>query len=214
MEIRPRARALGLMCVGLLCMAAPGAANCQTLLNEAMADPARDWDGDGVYDFRDDEWVEIVNASSGPVDLTGLYLADETGAFVFGFTGSLNPGEVRLVFGSESVLWEQSHGESATGLRLGNDGDTVTLWQVSEGDTLLVDAYSYNTQEAEDDRSTGRNPDGGATWQIFDALNPYGGQGPPAGNGLPPTPGARNDGTGETPVAEAAWGRIKQLFTS
>jgi hypothetical protein len=214
MEIRLGARALWLMTVGLICMAAPGAANCQVLLNEVVADPARDWDGDGAYDFRDDEWVEVVNAGSGSTDLSQLFLADESGGFVYGFDGSLNPGEVRVVYGSESVLWEQSHGESATGLRLGNDGDTVTLWQVSEGDTLLLDAYSYNTQEAEDDRSTGRNPDGAGTWEIFDALNPYGGQGPPAGNGLPPTPGERNDGTGQTPVAESTWGRVKQLFIS
>lgn len=214
MEIRPRVRALLLMTVGLICMAAPGAANCQMLLNEVVADPARDWDGDGVYDLRGDEWIEIVNTGAGAADLSQIFVGDETGAFVYGFSGSLAPGEVRVVFGSESIVWEQGHGESATGLRLGNDGDTATLWQVSEGDTLLLDAYSYNTQEAEDDRSTGRNPDGGAIWEIFDALNPYGGQGPPAGNGLPPTPGARNDGTGEVPVAESTWGRVKQLFQS
>jgi hypothetical protein len=198
----------------VFCAAAPGAATCQVLLNEVMADPARDWNGDGGYQFRDDEWVEIVNAGSGPVDLAGYFVGDESGAFVYGFTGELSPGEVRVVFGSDSVIWEQANGESSTGLRLGNDGDTVTLWQVADGDTIPADAYLYNTHEAEDDRSSGRAPDGGPTWEIFDGLNPYSGEGPPAGNGGDPSPGARNDGTGGTAVAVATWGRVKALFAS
>ncbi|MEZ4653633.1 MAG: hypothetical protein R3E12_08585 [Candidatus Eisenbacteria bacterium] len=96
--------------------------------------------------------------------------------------------------------------------RLGNDRDTATLWQVANGDTLLVDAYSYNTQEAEDDRSTGRNPDGSSVWEIFDALNPYAGQGPPSGNGLAP-PRARATRRLH-PGRELTWGRVKRLFTT
>ncbi|MCA9727274.1 MAG: lamin tail domain-containing protein [Candidatus Eisenbacteria bacterium] len=215
MDGRSVMRCWGWIALGLICAAAaPGRGSCQALLNEIMADPATDWDGDGSYDFRGDEWIEIVNVGIDPLDLTQLYLGDESGGFVYGFEGTLASGEVRVVYGSQAVPWEQANGEAATGLRLGNDGDTATLWQVANGDTLLVDAYSYNTQEAEDDRSTGRNPDGSSVWEIFDALNPYAGQGPPSGNGLAPTPGARNDGEGSTPVASSTWGRVKRLFTA
>jgi hypothetical protein len=86
------------------------------------------------------------------------------------------------------------------------------------GSLVPVDAYSYNNYEAEDDRSSGRMPDGGVAWQMFDALNPYGGTATPAGNGLPPTPGMRNDGSGgnppPTPVEERNWGRIKALYSA
>lgn len=194
--------------------AQPGVGNCQMLLNEVMADPATDWNGSGAYSFRDDEWAEIANPGATLVSLDGYFLGDETGAFVFGFTGSLAPGGVAVVFGSDAVVWESSHGENATGLRLGNDGDTITLWRVAGPDTTLVDAYTYNTVEAEDERSSGRVPDGGPVWEIFDGLNPYSGEGPPTGNGHNPTPGASNSGDGPSPAVESTWGRIKALYES
>ena len=46
-------------------------AGAQVVINEILADPARDWDGDGDYNFRNDEWVEIVNAGDAAVSLSG-----------------------------------------------------------------------------------------------------------------------------------------------
>jgi hypothetical protein len=199
----------------VLCLLAqPGVGNCQVLLNELMADPATDWDGSGSYSFRDDEWIEISNPGSGDMSLDGYYLGDEAGNFVYGFTNSLGPGNVFVVFGSDAVAWESSHGESATGLRLGNDGDTATLWQVVGADTTLVDAYTFTTDEAEDDRSSGRVPDGGPAWELFDGMNPYSGGDPPLGNGRVPTPGALNTGDDPSPLLKSTWGQIKVLYGS
>jgi hypothetical protein len=211
-------RGVLLFCIALLVAASPGVGTCGPLLNEVMADPNRDWDGDGAYSFRNDEWVEIVNPGPGTLALDGYILTDELGNPVYGFAGSLNAGAVNVIYGSASVQWESVHGEAQTGLRLGNEGDTVLLKQVIGSDTLMVDAYTYNTYEAEDDRSSGRRPDGGAAWELFDGLNPYTGSTPPAGNGLLPSPGARNDGGGDppppTPVREESWGRIKAIYTA
>lgn len=196
------------------CLMLPGAydtASCGPVLNEIMADPARDWDGDGTYDYKDDEWIEIFNPGPSPVDLTGYALGDEARAVVFGFSGVLPAAGHRVVFGSEVMAYQQSHGLGAYGLRLGNDGDSVTLLQVSGGDTLLVDAYTYNTYEAEDDRSSGRDPDGGVSWALYDALNRYSGATPPLGNGLAPTPGQPN-GEPMVPVAQSTWGCVKALY--
>lgn len=206
-------RKLAFLFVAILAVASPGTGNCGPVLNEVMADPARDWNGDGAYDFKNDEFVEIVNSGSAAVDLVGYYLGDEAGNFVYGFTGSLAPGAVAVVLGSASVAWESAHGESTTGLRLGNDGDTVTLWQVVGGTNVLVDSYTYTTVEAEDDRSSGRSPDGSATWALFDALNPYSGSTPPLGNGLAPTPGGLNLGDPPPTATEmTTWGRVKDLY--
>lgn len=205
-------RKLAFVLVAILAAARPGVGNCGPLLNEVMADPATDWNGDGAYDFKNDEWAEIVNAGAAPLDLTGYFLGDEAGDFVFGFSGVLAAGGVLVVHGSDSVAWESAHGESTTGLRLGNDGDTITLWRLVDSTPVLIDSYSYNTYEAEDDRSTGRTPDGGANWSIYDSLNPYAGATPPAGNGLAPTPGAPNAGGGGTPSVASSWGAIKELY--
>ncbi len=177
------------------------------LLNEVLADPARDWDGDTVVDAAEDEWVEIVNAGNVPADLTGVRIGDLDRAWAYGFSGIL-PVEGRLVvYGSDAKAWQQANGVGAFGLRLANTGDTVVLWHVTATDTMLLDQYTYVDHEADDDRSSGRRPDAGSTWELFDALNPYTGGAVPAGNGCAPTPGGSNHCT--TPVEDATWGQIK-----
>jgi len=75
-----------------------------------LAEPAADWDGDAVYNFRDDEWVEIVNTGPGPVVLDGYRLASADSVWRYEFSGSLDPGAHAVVYGSESYAWEQSTG--------------------------------------------------------------------------------------------------------
>src|SRR5512140_2562702 len=136
-------RKILLLVVPLLVLAAgPAPGTCGPLLNEVLADPARDWDGDGTSSYRDDEWIEVYNPGPGSLDLTGYYIADETGGFVYGFNDTLAAGAVLVVYGSQAVAWESANGESATGLRLGNDGDTVQLLQRVDNSTITVDSYT------------------------------------------------------------------------
>lgn len=192
---------------------APGA-RAALSLNEIMGDPASDWDGDGVYGYREDEWVEVFNPGPGSVDLSGFRLSDSDGRWTYGFAAGsqLAAGAAQVVYGSQSLAWEEEQGENLYGFQMGNDGDTVCLWHLSASDTLLVDSHTFNTYEADDDRSTGRDPDGSGEWEIFDALNPYGGTEPPLGNGLAPTPGLPNTGEPPVPAAGETWGRVKGLF--
>jgi hypothetical protein len=203
-----------LMALALIAVA-PVVALAALSLNEIMADPASDWDGDGAYDFKNDEWVELYNPGPGSVDLGAYGLSDETGYRTYGFEPAtmLGVGDVLVIYGSQSVAWQAAHGISQYGFKMSNDGDTVALWRYAGGDTVMVDTRVFNTYEAEDDRSTGRNPDGTGEWQIFDSLNPYGGTTPPLGNDLPPTPGHPNLG-GDPPVdaVSGTWGRMKSLF--
>ena len=199
----------------ILALFAPVVAQAGLCVNEIMADPASDWDGDGVYNYKDDEWVELYNAGPAHVDLEDFHLSDETGFLTYGFEGGqiLAVGEALVIYGSQSVAWQQAWGYSTYGFRMSNDGDTVVLWEVAGADTLLVDSHTFNTYEADDDRSTGRDPDGIGDWIIFDALNPYGGTIPPLGNNLEPTPGFPNVGSPpSTPVDRASWGKVKSLF--
>jgi hypothetical protein len=193
----------------------PQAGVCGLCVNEIMADPASDWDGDGVYNFVDDEWVELYNSGPAHVNLGEFALSDDTGLWTYGFSDGqdLGVGEAIVVYGSQSKQWQAGHGFPQYGFKMSNDGDTVILWQVAGGDTVLVDTHTFNTNEADDDRSSGRNPDGIGAWEIFDALNPYSGATPPLGNGLPPTPGQPNVGD-PPPVGmdEGTWGRVKSLF--
>jgi hypothetical protein len=180
------------------------------LLNEFVAGPARDWDGSGAVSTRDDEWIEVFNGAPEALELSSFLVTDSDRLPRYAFSGTLGPGERRLVFGRQSYDWEKASGFPAYGLSLSNTGDTVMLWQVAGAETLLVDSYAYQSHEAAADRAVGRKPDGGA-WVLFDGLNPYVGTTPPLGNGCTPTPGLANV-CDDTPAQTPTWGRLKALY--
>lgn len=186
----------------------------QVRLNEILADPVGDWDGDGTVSSKNDEWVEIVNAGTSTVDLSCFRLGDLSGGYTwrFGFGGTLAPGQVLVVYGSDAVAWQGVNGFPSFGLSLNNGGDTVFLYDVAGPDTVIVDEYAYQSFEVLDDRSTGRFPDGADNWAVFDALNPYGGTTPPLGNGCAPSPGSSNVCGDPLPVERSTWGSIKELY--
>ncbi len=180
------------------------------ILNEFLAGPARDWNGDGTISTRDDEWVEVLNTGAAPLDLASYLLTDGDRLPRYAFSGTLEAGGRRLVFGKDAHDWELATGHPAFGLSLGNTGDKVMLWQVVGPDTVLVDSYTYLSHEAASDRAVGRTPDGGA-WALLDGLNPYTGSTPPLGTGCLPSPGSPNL-CGATPARMASWGRVKAIY--
>ncbi|HSQ58833.1 MAG TPA: lamin tail domain-containing protein [Acidobacteriota bacterium] len=177
------------------------------VLNEILAGPARDWDGDGLFDSRGDEWLEVRNAGAAAVDLAAYRVADADSTIRVGLTGLLMPGDVALVTGTFAVAWQRALGRPVTGLSLNNAGDTVFLFRVTEADTIVADQKTYNSIEGATDRATGRFGDG---WALFDALNKYTGSGEPKGTGCPPTPAGANGCT--TPVSQTSWGWIKDAY--
>ena len=177
------------------------------VLNEILAGPARDWDGDGVFDARMDEWLEIRNEGAVPEDLSAYRVSDADSTIRFAFSGSLAPGGVLLVTGAMALDWQRSVGRTTTGLSLNNSGDTVRLFRVGAGDTVAVDVKTYNSIEGASDRSTGRFA---GVWTLFDSINPYTGTGEPKGSGCPPTPGGQNGCT--TGVKQTSWGWIKATY--
>ncbi len=177
------------------------------VLNEILAGPARDWNGDGAFDARGDEWLELANRGAVAADLSRYRVADADSTIRFAFAGMLMPGAAVLVTGAEALEWQRAVGRAATGLSLNNAGDTVHLFRIDGADTVLVDRKTYNAIEGGSDRSTGRLGEG---WVLFDALNPYGGSGDPQGTGCAPTPGGENGCT--TSVSETTWGWIKAHY--
>ncbi|KPJ61682.1 MAG: hypothetical protein AMJ46_01020 [Latescibacteria bacterium DG_63] len=194
----------------LLMILSPGFSFAEIVINEILASPSIDWDGDGVYYYRDDEWVEIFNRSDSPANLDGYRLADADTTWRYAFSGVLPANGHLVVYGSESYEWERANGYPAYGLSLSNTGDTVRLWKFVGTDSLEIDSCNYGKPAAGTDRSIGREPDGTEEWYIFDALNPYSGTDPPVGTDCPPTPGERNGCV--TAIDTRHWGSIKALF--
>jgi hypothetical protein len=160
---------------GLLVTALAPASVAQVRLNEILADPGTDWNGDGAVDSKLDEWIEIVNVGTSQVDLSIYRISDLSAAtdFRFALSGTIGPGEVKVYFGSDVVAWQAANGVGQLGLSLNNAGDTVYLYEVNGSDIATNDTRAYTTAEVLDDRSTGRLPHGTGAWVIFDALNPY-----------------------------------------
>ncbi len=204
---------LTLLLLGLHAPLAVPCARADTtlMLNEFMAGPSRDWDGNGVYSSRDDEWVEVVNTTSVTLDLGAFLITDADRIPRLALSGTLEPGGHRVVFGSDSYAWEKAHGFPAYGLSLSNTSDKVMLWEVAGAETLLADSYAYASQEAASDRAVARSPDATGPWVLFDSLNPYSGTTPPLGTGCAPTPGEENRCT-TTPARASTWGRLRTLY--
>jgi Lamin Tail Domain len=193
---------------GAVRMSAPAAGDLR--LSEILATPSRDWDGDGVYVARQDEWLEVVNAGLSTVDLGGFLISDNDSTVRFALSGSLAPGALLLVTGRMAEDWQRSVGRTITGLSLNNSGDTVRLFRIEGADTVEVDTKTYNSIEGGTDRSTGRLGSDPGAWVLFDALNRYTGTGEPQGTGCAPTPGLKNECP--TPVETTTWGKIKMRF--
>jgi len=206
---------LAVVCAALSSLpvaATPACAQAAALrINEVMAGPARDWNGDGVFSSRDDEWVEIVNVGSATVDLAAFFVMDGDSIPRCGLSGALAPGERRLVTGKEAYDWERANGFPAFGLSLGNSGDRVTLWQVAAPETVFVDGVTYAAHAGASDRALARAPDGGDGWALFDKLNPYTGALQPQGNRCDPTPALPNQ-CDITPSRAVTWGAIKTIY--
>jgi hypothetical protein len=124
--------------------------NPVVLINEFLADPADgaagDANSDGVRDASDDEFVEIVNAGEGVVDLSGWTIADEAAVrFTLPNGLLLQPGKAVVIFGGGEPTGDfgGSPVYAADLLSLNNSGDTVT---VSMPDGTVADSVSYGRE--------------------------------------------------------------------
>jgi hypothetical protein len=149
------------------------------LINEVLADPITDWSGDGIIDFKNDEWIEIANGGSAPVDLSAYWISDSgtDPAVRYRFSGSLAPGAALAVTGAMAVAWQLETDNGSAGLSLSNSGGEVALFRDEAGVAVQVDLAAYTSYQMDDDRSLGRFPSGTGDWILFDGLNLYQGNG-------------------------------------
>lgn len=186
------------------------------IINEILADPATDWDGDGTVDPKGDEWIEIRNIDTVPIDLSDYWLRDSSGETPdLRLSGVADPDEHIVFFGSDAVRWQAANGLSTTGFALNNTGDLVQLLRTVPGtDPIQYEvmfAAIVRDHEAEDDRSAGFALDH-AAWLLFDALNPYTGAQEPVGTGCAPSPGADNLCGPQVATEAATFGEVKATY--
>ena len=147
------------------------------VINEYLADPADslagDANGDGTRSSSADEFVEIINRSGEPFDISGYTLSDaDAPRHVFAAGTIVPPFEAVVVFGGgtpsgpfgnaadNNMVFKASTG----GLSLNNGGDTISL-QDAQGH--VVQEIKFGAAEGGAGQSTNRDPDGdGATFTL------------------------------------------------
>jgi hypothetical protein len=143
------------------------------IINEVLADPdattAGDANCDGIVSTVSDEFVEIVNVSTQPLQLGGTTISDSTSTRFTFPSLILQPGEPVVVFGGALGLtgigpWcanlDGSHIGAAqalagASLSLNNGGDTVTLTDAS---SVIISSVTYGA-EGGNNQSLTRDPD-------------------------------------------------------
>jgi len=150
-------------------------------INEVMADndtTVEDPDEAGAFE----DWIELYNPGVDPIDLSGMYLTDDT-------SDPLQwqiPDGMTIDAGGHLVLWadnDTDQGGAHASFKLSSDGETIALYDIDG--TTLIDSIEYGAQTT--DVSYGRYPDGADLW----------------GSMTTPTPGAANAPINAPPTAEA-----------
>jgi hypothetical protein len=154
------------MLVVLALFSISGRAEAAILINEVLADPAADANGDGVVSATQDEFVELVNTQANNVSLASWTLSDLV--------------QIRHTFSAETVIPALGFFAVFGGLGLNNGGDSVTLRDASG---IAVDAMTYGAEGGQDASLT-RFPDGVGAFALHTAVN-----------GLAFSPGRMADGS-------------------
>ncbi|HYG83187.1 MAG TPA: lamin tail domain-containing protein, partial [Pyrinomonadaceae bacterium] len=163
------------------------------VLNEILADVPPDVAGttdivegdanrDGVRSADDDEFVELLNNSNAPVDLSGVVISDSTSnRFTFPSGTTLAAGRAVVIFGGGTPpTTDPAFGGAliltTSSLGLNDTGDTVTVKLNVGGTDVQIAQVAYggaNPAPAPSDQSLTRSPDAevGTTGGSFVAHN-------------------------------------------
>ncbi|MCA1626421.1 MAG: Ig-like domain-containing protein, partial [Acidobacteria bacterium] len=199
-------------------------ARAPLVINEIHADvapdnattPAVEGDAnrDGVRNADDDEFIELINNSAAPLDLSGIVIADSTNnRFTFPANTTLAAGRAVVIFGGGAPpLNDPAFGGSlvftTNSLGLNDGGETVNIKLPLANSEVAITTQSYGsastsgTPAAPSDQSLTRTPDAeaGATGGDFAAHISLANA---AGRVF--SPGTRADGTpfGSAPITRS-----------
>ena len=143
--------------------------NDSLVINEFLADPpdglAGDANGDGQRDSADDEFIELVNRTNAPIDVSGFKLSDADAIrHIFAAGTIIPPFEALVVFGGGKPTGSFGNAAenglvfvaSSGGLSLNNGGDTIRLEDAS---AHLIQEIRYGSTEGGANQSINRDPD-------------------------------------------------------
>jgi len=140
------------------------------VINEFLASNSnghRDPQGD------DDDWIEIYNRGSEPIDIGGMHLTDNMDRPTKWRVPTGNPSLTTVSPGGYVLIWaDRDEADYPAGLHagfeIGAGGGELGLFD-STG-TIRIDEIGYSRQDP--NISYGRYPDGNDTWRLFAVPSP------------------------------------------
>ena len=150
-----------------------GSADVEVYINEFMTDNATALADNGTFP----DWIELYNAGSKTVDLSGYWMTDDLeNTFNWQIPNgvTIEAGQFVIIFADNDI----DQGEFHASFQLDQlGGEDIGLFGLNVDDNPLIDSVQDFTVLAEDE-SLARTPDGSGNWQPTSA----------------PTPGASNGG--------------------
>lgn len=145
-----------------------------------------------------DDWVELYNASSTPIDIGGMYLTDDLSNLVKYYIPPSQSAQTTIPAEGYLLVWcddQTNQGAMHTSFKLSASGESIAL--VASDGTTVLDSYTYGLMSA--NISLGREQDGQTPWVFFSG----------------PTPLTSNGGTisvVDMPVATQVGGHFNSSF--
>lgn len=139
-------------------------------INEVMArNTSGLTDEEGEYE----DWIELYNGGSSPIDLAGLYLTDALPPVELWPIPSgnpdltiLQPNGYKLIIADGEPSGELLH----TGFKLSKDGEQVALLKISGKDTIIIDHLQFGAQQ--ENVSWGSYPNGTGDFKLMRQSTP------------------------------------------
>jgi hypothetical protein len=126
---------------------------------------------DNFGEFED--WIEIYNADSIPINIGGLYITDDFSIPNKWQIPETQPNSTTIQAEDFLILWadnETIQGNNHLNFKLSSTGEQIGLYNITEIDTLIIDTISFSIQFA--DTSFGRIPDADTNWYFFHNPSP------------------------------------------
>ncbi|QIL75320.1 chitobiase/beta-hexosaminidase C-terminal domain-containing protein [Hymenobacter sp. HDW8] len=133
-------------------------------INEFLASNTKKTDENGEFD----DWIEIYNSTSQPINIGGLYVTDVLTNLTQWQIPATNAAQTTIPPKGFLVLWadgQPDQGPLHVMPKLSKGGEAIALSQMIGSTATALDSYTFGAQA--DDVSTGRLPDGTSTFKQF-----------------------------------------------
>lgn len=137
-------------------------ATAQLVINEFMA--SNDTGLEDEFGKRDD-WIEIYNITTSPINFGGWYITDDLDNLVKWQIPETNATLTTIPAGGYLLLWadvEPEQGILHLNFKLGKDGESLGISKVVNSTVTLVDQVTFGAQLT--DVSMGRCPNGSGSF--------------------------------------------------